>query len=216
MPRNQITNNSILEGLFFGVGRLSLQFKLKRVGREVSTDLLLTETGLIKAAKKPYFSVGLGATLVDSKIGLSPESYRGIIEIRNVSKQDVRFKNIDDGIDALPDLFITPLGELNDKIEASSITPSDNLDFLDLSPPRRKTKALTNVASKKQSDSLSQKSGKRELVTRIDLERSGLRYIDIADKLDLTIEELIEYINNPKNDISLQDLRRLFPEACKP
>lgn len=173
-------NLNILESLFFGRGSVPKGFKLNQRDNEIATKLLLTEEGLIKNHKKPHFTVGLGAALLNSKNGLTLDNFETVIEIRRVCQNGVVFKNVDDGIDALPDLFMEPLGRLNDEIDSVG---DKTFDFKLVFPKEKK------------------------VITLKDLKNSGLPIIDIADKLDLTLEELVERIN--KNGTSLEDLAHI-------
>jgi hypothetical protein len=166
----KVRNITILQSLFFGRGTLPSGLKLERNKCEVATQLPLTKTGLIKVGKKPHFEIGLGAALKDSKIELAPKSYRGIIEVRSVIQEGTPFKDIDDGIDVLPDAFLDSMGVLNDEIEASSgAVPltQDSLVGL-LVPPGLKNTLIT-----------------------VEELRTLKGWVDVADSLDLDAEELV-------------------------
>lgn len=138
---SKVRNITVLESLFFVRGKLPAGLKLERNKCEVTTQLPLTKTGLIKVSEKPHFEVGLGATLTDSKAELFPENYRGIIEVRSVIQKGIPFKDVDDGIDVLPDVFLDSLGGINDEIESPDDKNASQDDF-DLSGLDRETRRI--------------------------------------------------------------------------
>ncbi len=175
-------NLTILESIFFGRGSVPKGFKLQQKKNDVATQLPLTQEGLIQSSKKPYFKVELGTTLIDSARGLTPDNYAEVLQIRSVSQRGEVFDNVDDGIDVLPDAFIDPLGVLNDQIDSNGERAFDDLSLI---VPKEK-----------------------KILTLKDLRGSGLPIVDIADRFDLTLEELVEHVN--KNGISLEDLAHII------
>ena len=196
MPDNTIDRNAaILQRLFFGRGT-AVKHKLNRKGSNVSTELPLTKAGKIQETPtaKSHFKVGLESTLTDPKEDLAPSNLSQIT-ITSVAMQGRLFPDLDDGLDALPDLFFNSLGVVNDEIEAAnggrSALPRSLMDILGNRREPDEDIATTSGI---------QSTGK---ITARDLEQLGLD-VGRLEKMGLTIEEL------NRRGLKLSDLQQIL------
>lgn len=196
MPANTIDKNvAILQRLFFGRGN-PVKHKLKRKSDNVSTQLPLTKTGSIQepSATKSHFKISLESTLLNPEEDPSPSNLQPIT-VTSVAMKGKLFANVDDGLDALPDLFFNSLGAVNDEIEATGGTglalPGGLMDILG---GGQKPEKKATPGPKAQS------SGK---ITVKDLEQLGLN-VERLNEMGLSLEVLNE------RGLKLSDLEQIL------
>lgn len=169
-------NQNIIRQTFFGTGS---RFKVRREKDKVSVRLTVTNEGVIPS--KPtknngHFKVCLETVLIDPRKTLTPSNVDTIIIAAALKDGE----SVD--LDALPNQFYVTLGEANNEID--QVQGRNPNEFLLLGDVIGVT--TTNEKPKK------------KVVTRQDLIASeALKKLSvaIADKLDLTLEELAAHMN---------------------
>ena len=162
---SKVRNITVLESLFFRTGKPPSGIGLQQSGKKVTAQLPLTQKGIIKAAKKPYFEVGLEATLIQPNKGLVLANYATKLDIGRAYQNG---NEMEDPVFDLPDPFMDALGVINERIEVSGDSGLANSDdLISLGKP---------------------------VITLAEL-KAIKDWIKVADGLDVDAEELLDRIN---------------------